>query len=72
MRDTRWINREAELWWLFMDSRNYWVKKPTAYELRNLPSKKRQKRIERYHKEVADKFAAGWKNYREFIDHKPL
>jgi hypothetical protein len=69
MRDTQWISREAELWWQFMDSRNYWVKKPGAYELRQLSPKKRQKRIDRYHREVAEKFAAGWRNYSEWMRH---
>lgn len=69
MRDTRWIADEARLWFQLMDAKSCWVPKPSRKYLKSLPSKKRQKVVQRYDKQVAEKFAAGWRNYNEFIGH---
>jgi hypothetical protein len=69
MRDTRWIADEARLWFQFMDAKSYWIPKPSKKHLASLPSKKRQKVLQKYEKQRAEKLAAGWQNYNEFIRH---
>lgn len=66
-----WISEEARLWKQLMDTRSYYVRRPSGYELSKLNAKNRAKRMERYRSEVARQHARSWINYDAFIRHMP-